>query len=143
MAAEKCSGRKPTPQGFHSPQEVEVRKQGFFLLSGKALTLRDEPSELTFTLNHARELHEQVQVARGSAKLLAFSRLCQPESGPRKEIRIPRYVWAARVAAVNALGRSNPDTVVNNIDAPNFARFSGGQGRALTARVRFVGRKQH
>jgi hypothetical protein len=49
------------------------------------------------------------------------------------------------VSAVNALNRQNPDTVVNNIDAtgatPGYLTFSGGQGRAITARIRFVGKK--
>ena len=51
------------------------------------------------------------------------------------------YLWAVRLAVINLLGRENPDVVVNNIAAPNFGTFSGGQGRALTARVRFAGRK--
>jgi hypothetical protein len=51
------------------------------------------------------------------------------------------YLWAVRVAAINILGRENPDVVVNNVTAPNFGTFSGGQGRAFSARVRFVGRK--
>jgi hypothetical protein len=51
------------------------------------------------------------------------------------------YLWALRIEAVNALDRKNPNTVVSNIDAPNFGAFSGGQQRAFTARVRFVGRK--
>jgi hypothetical protein len=51
------------------------------------------------------------------------------------------YLWAARIEMVNALSRKNPDTVVNNINAPNFGAFSGGQGRASTLRVRFAGRK--
>jgi len=55
-----------------------------------------------------------------------------------------------RVEAVNILGRQNPDSVVNNIDAPGcsstvrsgcFGAFTGGQSRATTLRVRFVGRK--
>jgi Carboxypeptidase regulatory-like domain len=60
------------------------------------------------------------------------------------------YLWAARVEVVNILGRQNPDSVVNNIDAPActslvrsgcFGAFAGGQGRATTLRVRFIGRK--
>src|SRR6266446_819736 len=43
--------------------KVEVRKQGFFLLTGKELALHAGPNEVNFTLNHAQELHEQVQVA--------------------------------------------------------------------------------
>lgn len=51
------------------------------------------------------------------------------------------YLWAVRIQAVNALDRRNPNVVVNNVDAPNFGVFTGGQRRAFTARVRFVGRK--
>src|SRR5216684_5847675 len=49
--------------------KVEVRKQGFFLLSGEVLTLRAGPNEVTFTLNHAQELHEQVQVTAPSNQI--------------------------------------------------------------------------
>ena len=42
--------------------KAEVRKQGFFLLTGRPVTLHAGPNDLTFTLNHANELHEQVQV---------------------------------------------------------------------------------
>jgi len=31
--------------------------------------------------------------------------------------------------------------VINNLDAPNFSTFAGGQHRALSARLRFVGRR--
>ena len=62
-----------------------------------------------------------------------------------KPFRFTKYIFAVRVSAVNALNRQNPDVVVNNIDAlgavPNFLTFSGGQGRAITARLRFVGKK--
>jgi hypothetical protein len=51
------------------------------------------------------------------------------------------YLWAVRVQVVNAFDRQNPNVVVNNVDAPNFGTFEGGQGRAFTARVRFAGRK--
>jgi hypothetical protein len=39
------------------------------------------------------------------------------------------------------MNRQNPDVVYNNVDAPNFGTFTGGQGRAVTARLRFVGKK--
>lgn len=51
------------------------------------------------------------------------------------------YLWAVRVESVDILGRHNPDTVINNVDAPTFGTFAGGQDRALTLRLRFVGRK--
>jgi hypothetical protein len=50
-------------------------------------------------------------------------------------------VFAARLSMVNILDRQNPDVVVNNVDAPNFGTFLGGQGRAFSGRLRFVGRK--
>ena len=42
--------------------KVEVRKEGFFLLSGQSFSLHAGRNELTLTLNHVQELHEQVQV---------------------------------------------------------------------------------
>src|SRR5260370_7362352 len=42
--------------------KVEVRKQGFFLLTGKALTLRAGPKEVTFTLTHPHHLPAQSQL---------------------------------------------------------------------------------
>src|SRR6266478_4606410 len=58
-----------------------------------------------------------------------------------KKFAFRGYLWAARIELVNALNRRNPNVVVNNVDAPNFGQLSGGQRRAFTARVRFVGRK--
>lgn len=61
--------------------------------------------------------------------------------GIEKKFGFRGYLWGVRVEAVNALDRQNPDTVVNNFDAPNFRAFSGGQSRAFTLRVRLIGRK--
>ena len=43
--------------------QVEARKEGFFVLSGQTVTLRPGPNEIHLTLNHAEEMHEQVQVS--------------------------------------------------------------------------------
>src|SRR5713101_8347400 len=48
---------------------VEVRKVGFFLLTGQSFTVRSGTNELTLTLNHAQELHEQVQVTAPSNQI--------------------------------------------------------------------------
>ncbi|MGC2829921.1 MAG: carboxypeptidase regulatory-like domain-containing protein [Candidatus Acidiferrum sp.] len=61
--------------------------------------------------------------------------------GLEKKFGFRGYLWGVRVEAVNILNRENPDTVVNNIDAPNFGTFAGGQGLAFTLRARFIGRK--
>jgi Carboxypeptidase regulatory-like domain len=83
-------------------------------------------------------LDQQLVGPANSARFPAYASL---NLALEKKFGFRGYLWAARVEAVNALNRQNPDTVVDNIDAPNFRAFSGGQGRAFTLRVRFIGRK--
>jgi hypothetical protein len=58
------------------------------------------------------------------------------------EKRFPVYgqQWALRLAVINLTGHHNPNTVINNVDAPSFGTFAGGQSRAFTFRLRLVGR---
>ncbi len=46
--------------------------------------------------------------------------------------------WAVRISCVNITGHSNPSTVVNDVDAPSFLTYGGGQRRAFTVRLRLV-----
>jgi len=82
----------------------------------------------------------QQQLA-GPPNSLRFPGYASLNLGLEKKFALRGYLWAARVEAVNITDRSNPTTVVNNTDAPNFGSFARGQERALTLRVRFVGRK--
>jgi hypothetical protein len=77
----------------------------------------------------------------GPPNSLRFPDYASLNLGIEKKFGFHGYLWAARLEGVNVLGRLNPDTVINNVNAPTFGSFSGGQGRALTVRVRFVGRK--
>lgn len=83
-------------------------------------------------------LDQQLVGPANSARFPAYASL---NLALEKKFGFRGYLWGVRVEAVNALNRQNPDTVVDNIDAPNFRAFSGGQSRALTLRVRFIGRK--
>jgi hypothetical protein len=83
-------------------------------------------------------LQQQLVGLPNSSRFPVYSSL---NLGIEKKFGFRGYLWGVRVEAVNALNRQNPDTVVNNFDAPNFGAFSGGQGRAVTLRVRFIGRK--
>jgi hypothetical protein len=83
-------------------------------------------------------LQQQLVGPPNSMRFPAYASL---NLGLEKKFGFHGYLWAARIEAVNALARENPGTVVNNIDAPNFGSFSGGQGRAFTGRIRFAGRK--
>jgi hypothetical protein len=51
------------------------------------------------------------------------------------------YQLAVRAGFDNITNRHNPFSVDNNIDSPHFLTYGGLQGRALTARVRVLGRK--
>jgi hypothetical protein len=83
----------------------------------------------------------QQQFLVGAANSLRFPDYASLTVAFEKKFTFRNRVFAARLAVVNLFDRQNADVVVNNVDAPNFGMFAGGQGRAVTARLRFVGRK--
>jgi hypothetical protein len=83
----------------------------------------------------------QQQFLVGAANAQRFPDYANLTIGLEKKFTFRDRVFAARLSVINVLGRQNPDVVINNVDAPNFGAFAGGQGRAFTARLRFVGRK--
>ena len=92
-------------------------------------------------------LQQQLVGAPNSSRFPTYANL---NLGLERKFELRGYLWAVRIEGINILGRQNPDSVVNNIDAPActalvrsgcFGAFAGGQGRATTLRVRFVGRK--
>ncbi len=83
----------------------------------------------------------QQQQLVGPPNRLRFPDYVSLNLAMEKRFRLGSYEWAARLALVNLTGRRNPEAVINNADAPNFLTFAGGQHRALSARLRFVGRK--
>lgn len=66
--------------------QVEARKEGFFVLAGKSVTLRSGSNDLTLTLRHAEELHEQVQVS-ATANQIDTQDTSQKETLTAQEIR--------------------------------------------------------
>jgi Carboxypeptidase regulatory-like domain len=93
----------------------------------------------------------QQQFLVGEANSYRFPSFASLTLGFEKKFSFKERVFAARLAVINITNRQNPDVVVNNVDAPAcstvptgtpcFGLFEGGQGRAFTARLRFVGRK--
>lgn len=57
-----------------------------------------------------------------------------------RRLRFWRTEWALRVGFNNLTAHNNPTAVINNMDATNFAEFSGSPGRVFTGRIRFLGR---
>src|SRR5689334_22272342 len=49
--------------------KAEVRKQGFFVLAGQAVTLRPGNNELSLVLNHEQEVREKIQVTAPSNQI--------------------------------------------------------------------------
>jgi hypothetical protein len=58
-----------------------------------------------------------------------------------KRFRFRGHEWAFRLSAINLTGHRNYNSVINNVDSPEYLTFAGGQRRAFTARIRLVGRK--
>jgi hypothetical protein len=61
--------------------------------------------------------------------------------GAERRFNVFHNQWAVRLSMINATGHHNYNSVINNVDAPNFRTFGGGQHRAFTARLRLVGKK--
>ena len=80
----------------------------------------------------------QEQQVLGAPGRLRFPDYASFNLGIEKRVRLFGKVWAIRLAVINATGNANPDTVINNVDAPNFLTFAGGQKRSVTARIRLV-----
>jgi hypothetical protein len=57
-----------------------------------------------------------------------------------RRFKLWRTQWALRGGFNNLTNNSNPVVVNNIIDSPDYLRFSGGQGRVFTGRIRFLGR---
>lgn len=81
----------------------------------------------------------QEQQLVGAPNRLRFPDYVSLNLGVEKHVRLLGRIWAVRLAVVNAGGNANPDSVVNNVDAPDYLTFAGGQKRAFTARIRLVG----
>jgi len=83
----------------------------------------------------------QQQFLIGEANSQRFPDYASLNISLEKKFRFRGYLFAVRGSAINVMGRANPNVVVNNVDAPNFLAFTGGQGRAFTGRLRFIGKK--
>jgi hypothetical protein len=57
-----------------------------------------------------------------------------------RRIRLFGYMWALRAGFNDITNRPDPTGVNNNVDSPDFLTYGGIQGRALTARIRLLGR---
>jgi hypothetical protein len=82
-------------------------------------------------------VNEQQQLV-GAPNRLRFPDFVNLNLGLEKRFPFRGHEWAIRLTEINITGHRNPDSVVNNMAAPNFLTFAGGQRRALTVRLRLV-----
>jgi hypothetical protein len=75
----------------------------------------------------------------GPANYLRFPDYASLNVGIEKHLRLFTREWAVRLTILNVFSHNNPDSVVNNVDSPNFMKYAGGQKRSFTARLRLVG----
>ncbi len=83
-------------------------------------------------------VNEQQQLV-GPANRTRFPNYVSLNLGIEKRVHVFARNWAVRLTILNVTSRSNPDSVINNIDSPDFMKFAGGSKLALSARVRLVG----
>jgi hypothetical protein len=81
----------------------------------------------------------ELQQLVGPANYERFPDYAGLNLGIEKRVRLFKREWAVRLTILNATGHANPDGVINNVDSPKFMKFSGGQKRAYSARIRLVG----
>ncbi len=80
----------------------------------------------------------QEQQLVGAPNGLRFPDYLSLDLGLEKRFHFEKHEWAIRVSCINITRHNDPDTVVNNIDAPNYLLFAGGHTMALTGRLRLV-----
>ena len=107
--------------------KVEARKEGFFVLAGESLNLRPGQNEITLTLKHAEELHEQVQVSAAANQI-------DTEDTAQREIITAREIRDIPVPNSHMLQQSltaMPQVVQDNFGGLHIAGARSGETQYL------------
>jgi hypothetical protein len=84
------------------------------------------------------QINERQQLV-GLANRLRFPKYVSLNLGIEKHVRLLSRTWAVRLTILNLTNNSNPNSVINNIDSPDFMKFGGSQKNTLNVRIRLVG----
>src|SRR5271163_251242 len=107
--------------------KLEVRKQGFFVIAGRALTLQPGANELTLTINHADEVREQVQVTARANQI-------DPQDTAQRDTLTARDVRDIPVASPHILTQSLvalPEITQDNLGNLHIAGARSGETQYL------------
>jgi hypothetical protein len=123
----------PGPLLWNTPNRLISWGRSPVPLWGLFLTYRVEYRS-GFPFDDVNDLQQLI----GTPGQFRFPNYLDVDVGLEKRFGFHGQVWAFRVSAINATNHDDPN-VVNTVVSP-FA-FAGGQRRALTGRLRWVGRK--
>jgi len=87
-----------------------------------------------------RVVNEEAQLV-GKPNSRRFPALFSLNLHLERRFHLLKQEWAWRAGFNNVTDHKNPNVVNNNIDSPGYLAFTGGQRRALTVRLRFLGKK--
>ena len=85
---------------------------------------------------------DQQQLVAGQADSYRFPRYFSLALAAERRFNVRGYYIALRANMEDVTGRENPTWVNTNVDSRDFHTFSGFSGRAVTGRIRFLGRSK-
>src|SRR5580698_8134671 len=107
--------------------KLEVRKEGFFVISGRALTLQPGLNEFSLTLNRAEEVHEQVQVTARANQI-------DPQDTAQRDTLTARDIRDIPVPSPHVLAESLvalPEVTQDNANNLHIAGARSGETQYL------------
>src|SRR5271163_880744 len=107
--------------------KLEVRKEGFFVIANRAVTLQPGANDLTLTLNHSEEVHEQVQVSAPANQI-------DPQDTTQRDTLTARDIVNIPVASPHVLAQSLvalPEITQDNADNLHVAGARSGETQYL------------
>src|ERR1700730_6912502 len=121
------AGRFALKNLYPGDYKLEVRKQGFFLIAARAVTLQPGPNELNLTMNHAEEVHEQVQVTAPANQI-------DPQDTAQRNTLTARAIRDIPVPSPHVLAQSLaalPEITQDNLNNLHIAGARSGETQYL------------
>src|SRR5580704_4166920 len=107
--------------------KLEVRKQGFFVIAARAITLQPGANEFRLTLNHAEEVHEHVQVTAPANQI-------DPQDTAERNTLTARAIRDIPVPSPHVLAQSLaalPEITQDNLNNLHIAGARSGETQYL------------
>jgi hypothetical protein len=136
------AGQAPGPLRWDAPHRFQTWGWAPMPAPGRFFLLRDLTVAYWIEARSGfpfRVVNEEAQLV-GAPNALRFPTYFNINLHLERRFTFLHHEWAWRFGFNNLTGHRNPNVVNNNVDSPDFLMFSGGQRRALTVRLRFLGK---